>query len=190
MPRAELQRAYRRWIGGLAFFEVTHLLALVGTGLWLLPGLDPGHSAAERAAYIASHLNWWRLGWLPWQLSAASDVWVAGALIGWTRALGAERSRRWAWFGAGFLLLAIVPEQYSEASLVLSFPSATAALWHEQLTQYMWLLGTWANTGYTLMTGCWLLALRSLETPAEPLAGAVSERIPLGSGPAGQRCCC
>lgn len=163
MPgRAELQRAYRRLICGLAVFEVTHGLSLVGTGLWLVPGLSPELSVAERAAYIASHVSWWRLGWLLWQLCAASDAWVTVALIGWTRAVGNERAQRWAWCGAGFLLVAIVPEQYSEASLMLSFPSATGALWLEQLMQYMWLLGTWTNTGYTLMTGCWLLALRSL----------------------------
>jgi len=176
-PHAELQRAYRRLICGLAVFEVTHALALVGTGLWLVPGLNPEHSVAERAAYIASHATWWRLGWLLWQLSAASDVWVAVAMVGWTRAVGDERAQRWAWFGAGFLLVAIVPEQYAEASLVLSFPSATGALWLERLIQYMWLLGTWTNTGYTLMTGCWLLALRSVakRAAAAPSAGVATE---------------
>ena len=186
MPgRAELQRAYRRLIYGLAVFEVTHGLSLVGTGLWLVPGLSPEHSVAERAAYIASHVTWWRLGWLLWQLSAASDAWVAVALIGWTRALGNERAQRWAWWGAGFLLVAIVPEQYSETSLVLSFPSATGARWLEQLIQYMWLLGTWTNTGYTLMTACWLLALRSLAEPArvEPSAGVAAGPIRAGVWP-------
>ena len=186
MPaRAELQRAYRRLICGLAVFEVTHALSLVGTGLWLLPGLNPERSVAERAAYIASHVTWWRLGWLPWQLSAVSDVWVAVALIGWTRALGDERAQRWAWSGAGFLLVAIVPEQYAEVSLMLSFPSATSALWLEQLLQYMWLLGTWTNTGYTLMIGCWLLALRSLakRAPAEPSTGVAVGSLRAGVWP-------
>lgn len=177
MPaRAELQRAYRRLICALAFFEVTHGLSLVGAGLWLLPGLNPEHSVAERAAYIASHVTWWRLGWLLWQLSAASDAWVAVALIGWTRAVGNRRAQRWAWLGAGCLLIAIVPEQYAEVSLALSFPSATGALWQEQLIRYMWLLGTWTNTGYTLMTGCWLLALRNPpeRALAEPSAGVAA----------------
>ena len=178
LRHAELQRAYRRLIGGLAAFEVTHALSLVSTGLWLLPGINTELSVAERAAYIASHVTQWRLGWLPWQLSAASDVWVAVALIGWTRAVGDERAQRWAWLGAGLLLVAIVPEQYSEASLSLKFPSVTGALWLEQLIQYMWLLGTWANTGYTLMTGCWLLALRSLaqRAPAGHTAAGVWPR--------------
>ncbi|HWN66532.1 MAG TPA: hypothetical protein VNM90_02770, partial [Haliangium sp.] len=60
--RTELQRAYRRLICGLAIFEVTHGLSLVGMGLWLMPGLNPELSVAERAAYIASHVTWWRLG--------------------------------------------------------------------------------------------------------------------------------
>jgi len=51
----------------------------------------------------------------------------------------------------------------------------------------MWLLGSWTNTGYTLMTGCWLLALRSLtkrapaeRAPAEPSAGVAAG--PIGAG--------
>jgi hypothetical protein len=180
-PRAELQRAYRRLIGGLAFFELSHLLGLISASLWLLPGLSPTLPSAERASYIVSNLIWWRLGWLPWQLSAVSDVWVAAALIGWTRALGAPRARRWAWCGAGGLLLAIVPEQCSEAALVASFPSASGRLWSELLTRYMWLLGTWANSGYTLMTGCWLLALRSLAN-GEPSALRASGRAPIPAG--------
>src|SRR5205085_2855759 len=43
------------------------------------------------------------------------------------------------------------------------------AAWREQLGLYMWLTGTWASTGYTLMTACWLLALRGLPLMASAL---------------------
>ena len=92
-----------------------------------------------------------------------SDVWVTVALIGWLRAAGAVHARRWALISAGFMLLAIVPEQYAELALVTGFVGAPPTpTWSAQLSLYMWLTGTWAATGYTLMTACWLLALRSL----------------------------
>ena len=59
-----------------------HVVALCGTALFLLPGV-PGGSAAgdgERVAYLAAHPWLWRLGWLPWQLTAFVDLLTAWGL--------------------------------------------------------------------------------------------------------------
>src|SRR5262245_38792209 len=103
-PRAEV-RAYRRLIAGLALFEVTHALGLVAMVTLLLPGLDPALDAETRAAHVGTNALRWRLGWLPWQLSAASNVWITASLIGWARALEAPRPMRWAAASALCLLL-------------------------------------------------------------------------------------
>jgi hypothetical protein len=153
--------AYRALIAGLVFFELTHFIGLFTMGSCLLPGLYPAWPTAERIAYVSAHVLRWRLGWLPWQLSAASDVWVTLALIAWTRALGARHAQRWAMWSAAFVLLASVPEQYAEARLVTDFVRVSVESdWHARLGSYMGLIGTWASAGYTLMTACWLQALR------------------------------
>ena len=68
--------------------------------LWVMPGFDLGGSAAEhRAAYIASSSWAWRLGWVPWQLCALSDLWVSVAVVCWVATRPARDGLRWAWFG-------------------------------------------------------------------------------------------
>ena len=60
-----------------------HLLAMVSMALLLLPGMPGGPHAdvAARMAYVADHPWLWRLGWLPWQLTALSDLLLALALL-------------------------------------------------------------------------------------------------------------
>lgn len=62
---------------------VAHGLGMVSLAALLLPGLPGGTNpdAAARAAYIAAHPWLWRLGWFPWQVTAASDVLLAIALV-------------------------------------------------------------------------------------------------------------
>src|SRR5262249_26107262 len=49
----------------------------------LLPGMPGGQNGnvAARLAYVAAHPWLWRLGWLPWQLTALSDLLVSVALL-------------------------------------------------------------------------------------------------------------
>jgi hypothetical protein len=83
----------------LLFFAAVHAVALLTMLLLLRPGMDAAtFSALERARYVAENAQAWRLGWLPWQLSALSDLWVSAAF--WRAALrwlGARAVRR---FGA------------------------------------------------------------------------------------------
>src|SRR6476646_1339821 len=62
---------------------VLHLLAMLGLALLLLPGMPGGSQGdvAGRMAYVAGHPWLWRLGWLPWQLTALSDLLLALALL-------------------------------------------------------------------------------------------------------------
>jgi hypothetical protein len=66
----------------LLFTFVMHGAGMIAMALWLLPGM-PGGGAddAARVAYVASHPWLWRLGWLPWQLTAVSDLYLSLALV-------------------------------------------------------------------------------------------------------------
>jgi hypothetical protein len=76
LPSARLARAL--W---LTF--ALHGIAMVAMAVLLLPGLPGGdtHADTARVAYIGGHPWLWRLGWLPWQLTAASDLLLALALL-------------------------------------------------------------------------------------------------------------
>lgn len=95
----------------LLFNFAIHALALLGMVALLLPTL-PGGSAVDDAARIvaiAQHPWRFRLGWLPWQLCAAADLWLAIAMV---RARFLPRSG-----SVPVLLLtlaAVVPDQYAQ----------------------------------------------------------------------------
>jgi hypothetical protein len=67
----------------LLFTFAMHGLGMVSMALFLLPGMPGGGTAddATRIHYIASHPWLWRLGWIPWQLTAFSDLLLAFALL-------------------------------------------------------------------------------------------------------------
>ena len=83
------------------------MLALVAV---LLPGM-PGSGAPEmpRLAYVAAHPWRFRLGWLPWHLSALADLYLAVALlrVDWV-------PRRPAVATLALTLAAVVPDQGSQ----------------------------------------------------------------------------
>ena len=53
---------------------------MLSMAVLLLPGLPSGGTADDlaRIRYVAAHPWLWRLGWLPWQLTALSDVLSCG----------------------------------------------------------------------------------------------------------------
>ena len=66
----------------LLFTILAHGAAMLSMALLLLPGMPGGaNPLAARAAYIAANPLLWRLGWLPWQITALSDVLLAIALV-------------------------------------------------------------------------------------------------------------
>src|SRR5262245_54693410 len=62
---------------------LVHVLAMLSMAALLLPGMPGGShaEAADRAAYVAAHPWLWRLGWVPWQISALCDLLLALALL-------------------------------------------------------------------------------------------------------------
>ncbi|HET6403769.1 MAG TPA: hypothetical protein VFH78_03925 [Candidatus Thermoplasmatota archaeon] len=58
----------------------THVAAALGSLFLLQPGTPVGPSAAEREAYVATHLAAWRVGWLLWTLASLSLVALLFAL--------------------------------------------------------------------------------------------------------------
>ncbi len=141
-----------------------HALALATMALVIQPGLAVDQPVAERASVIATSPWLWRLGWLPWQLTAASDVAVSIALV-------IDRQRRpgavWAWACLPLTLAAVTADQWGETVLVTSFvdaaralgpaPDAAAAAAYVELEAWtLFMTGTCANGTYTLMSIGWL----------------------------------
>ncbi|HET7080040.1 MAG TPA: DUF2071 domain-containing protein [Chloroflexia bacterium] len=91
-----------------------HLLAMLSMAALLLPGMPGGLHAgvAGRMAYVADHPWLWRLGWLPWQLTALSDLLLALAL----------------------LRAPIIPRRPA----VLTFAATVVALLPDQIGQFLW----------------------------------------------------
>ncbi len=143
----------------LVLFIVTHGVALLTMALVLGRGMDPGAaSVADRMAWISTHETEWRLGWLPWQLSAASDVAVCIALLGWAR--GDAVATRLAMAALAFDLVGAVPEQWAEWRLVTVFVETSRGdpdEWRSAWAVYAGLTGVWANFAYTAMTACWMV---------------------------------
>jgi hypothetical protein len=144
----------------LWFFASIHALALVTMLVLLRPGMDvAAFSVSERAQYVADHARAWRLGWLPWQLSALSDLWVSFAF--WRLAVRrrAAEARRVAAWALVLFAASAAPEQWAEAHLVTSFVAEARrnpSDWQQSWTLYAALTGVWANLGYTVMTYCWM----------------------------------
>lgn len=67
----------------LLFTFVIHGVAMASMALLLLPGMPGGGTAddAARIRHIAQHPWLWRLGWLPWQLTALSDLLIGIGLL-------------------------------------------------------------------------------------------------------------
>lgn len=117
MPNGESDRplvAARTLESALLLTFVVHAAAMIGMATCLLPGVPGGTSpdVAGRAAFVAGHPWVWRLGWLGWQLTAASDLYLAVALC----------VTRW------------IPRRIAVATLAVT----VAALVPDQVGQFLW----------------------------------------------------
>lgn len=157
-------RARRVLFAGIVFFVVTHVVALAAMALVLRNGMDPSAgSASTRMVWVELHPLAWRLGWLPWQLSALSDLWVSAALLVWARARGDAAIVRLATIGLALDVVGVIPEQWAEAMLVTSFvDGGSTDAWRAAWTLYAELTGVWANWAYTAMTACWMAVAAAL----------------------------
>lgn len=179
----------------LLFNFAIHGVALLAMAVFLLPALPGGsdHLDVERIAYISAHPWWFRIGWLPWQLCAVADLWLAIALVRtpWIPRLPA----------LGVLvstLAAVAPDQYAQArwiteGVALAHTDATAYLALERvlfpLTAGYGALGyTLAALGWTwcfARAGTWSRALSvlSVTTWSTMAVAVVSPLLPDGVRP-------
>src|SRR5258708_18423353 len=139
---------------------------MLSMALLLLPGMPGGsNDLAARVAYVASNPWLWRLGWLPWHLTALSDLLIAIALL-----LIAIALLRTAWIPRIDAILvmittlaAILIEQPGEVSWITQGVAlAQTSLQNGNLASYlqyeshMYLqIAAWAATLYTITACIW-----------------------------------
>lgn len=150
-----------RWLErALIGVFLAHGLAMLSMAALLLPGIPGGLHAdvATRMAYVAAHPWLWRLGWLPWQLTALANLLLAWALL----------STRWIPpFPAGLALLAtlcaIIPDQGGQAlwdtvGVSLATRGNLAAYASFERTLFP-IISAGGGAGYTLATIFWSVCL-------------------------------
>jgi hypothetical protein len=161
---------------GLLATLACHGLAMVAMAAILLPMMPggPTHDDAARMAAIAQHAALWRLGWAAWGITAASDVALGLAILGWTRV---PRSR--AWIAFALACAAVVPDQAAQLRWVtqgvdLARRGDLAAYLVFERDVFA-LTGAWAALLYTVASiawcgcfaaaGAWSRALTRLSVP-------------------------
>lgn len=158
----------------LLFNFVVHALAMLTMAVFLLPALPGGTTPvdADRIAHVAAHPWAFRVGWLPWQLCAVADLWLAWAMV---RVAWIPRA---SWAVLLLTIAAVAPDQYAQAvwvtrgvELAQRDPSAYLALERAIFP----LTAGWGALFYTLAAlgwtwcfaraGTWSRALSLLSAP-------------------------
>lgn len=143
---------------------ILHGLAMLAMAALLLPVMPGGPTAldSDRIALVASHPWRFRLGWLPWQLTAVSDLLLAVALL---RTAWIPRGPAWA-----VLLLtvaAVIPDQGGQFLWITQGVELAQSAWRGgNLDAYLLferrvfaLTGVWAALLYTLAALGWTACL-------------------------------
>ncbi len=134
---------------------VLHGLGMLSMAALLLPMMPGGPTldAGERVARIVAHPWLFRLGWVPWHLTAASDVYLAYALL------------RTPWIPRGparlvlaLTLIAVIPDQagqllWETRGLELATGPLAPYLTYE--ARVFTMTGVWAALLYTLAALGW-----------------------------------
>jgi hypothetical protein len=136
----------------LLFTIVIHIAAM-GSMFLLLPGMPGGLNAelAARASYVGAHPWVWRVGWLPWQLTALSDFLLGAALVctKWIPKIPAV-------LALVVTLVSMVPDQYGQFMWTWVGPSIArraietsdfAAYGVFEARVFLYIAG-WATIGY------------------------------------------
>lgn len=143
---------------------ILHGLAMLAMAGLLLPTMPGGPTAldGDRIAILAAHPWRFRLGWLPWQLTAVSDLLLAVALLRtpWI-------PRRPAWAVLVLTIAAVIPDQGAQLLWITQgVELAQAAVHGGSADAYLlfekWvfpLTGVWAALLYTLAALGWTACL-------------------------------
>lgn len=133
---------------------------MLSMALLLLSGMPggPNVDVAARMAYVAEHPWLWRLGWLPWQLTALSDLLLSVALL----------ATRWVPRLPSILALlvtlaGIVPDQLGQLRWITSgialAQTGNLAAYHPFEQDVFISIAAGGGTGYLLAAIFWSLAL-------------------------------
>lgn len=174
---------------------VIHGVALLGMALFLLPALPGGsdNTDAQRIAVIAAHPWQFRLGWLPWQLCAVADLWLAVAMV---RVVWIPRVPAIA--VVVLTIAAVLPDQYAQAIWItrgveLAQTDGVAYLALER--ELFPLTAGFGALGYTLAALCWTwcfakagtwsraLSILSVTTWLAMLVAVISPLVPEAQRP-------
>lgn len=152
-----------RWLAAtLLLTFLSHGAAMLGMALLLLPGMPGGADStdAQRMAWIATHETSFRLGWVPWHVTALSDLALALILVRFTRIPPAIR-----WAQLALTFVAVLCDQGGQ---VLWLTSGVAAAKAGDLAAYLAiertafpLTGWYAALLYTLGAILWTFAFRA-----------------------------
>jgi hypothetical protein len=165
--------------GALVFTFLAHGAAMLGMLAFLMPlvpgGGGPGDDLA-RVIRIAGSPVAYRLGWLGWQITAASDLVLAAALLRMTTA--GTPPRRIAIVAAILVVLAVIPDQTAQLLLVTrGVELAREGAQQANATEFLVfedvmfpLTSGWAALLYTLGAIGWALTLRASGLWSRPLA--------------------
>jgi hypothetical protein len=181
--------------GSLLFTLIAHSGAMVSM-LLLLPGMPGGPAVelADRAGFVAHHPWIWRIGWLPWQITALSDLILAVALLRteWVPKLAALLTLL-------VTLAAMIPDQTGQVLWTWIGPSvAGSAAYGEFESRLFRLIAGWATIGYIAgalgwtwcfaAAGVWSKNLTRLSWIVWPIFAAATVplmlRIPAAHSPA------
>jgi len=181
--------------GSLLFTLIAHAIAMASM-LLLLPGMPGGPAVelADRASFVAHHPWIWRIGWLPWQITALSDLILAVALLRteWMPKLPALLTLL-------VTLAAMIPDQTGQVLWTWIGPSiARTPAYGEFESRTFRLIAGWATIGYIAgalgwtwcfaVAGVWSRNLTRLSWIVWPIFAATTVplmlRIPSGQSPA------
>ena len=161
MKEATPRRPERLLESALLITLVCHALGMLSMAALLLPMIPGGGtvSGAARAQLVAAHPLQFRLGWVPWHLTAASDLLLA---VGLLRAPRIPRVP--AWIALGLTLVSVAFDQGGQALWLTrgmelahraaADPSQVAA-YLECEAYSMRLTAAWAALGYSLTALAW-----------------------------------
>jgi hypothetical protein len=154
----------------LLFSFAIHGVAMVSMALLLLPGMPSGGTAGDtdRIRYIAGHPSLWRLGWLPWGLTALSDLLIGIGLLrtGWIPRLPAAITML-------LTVAAVLPDQAGQIcwmtrGLELARSGDAAAYLAYESRIFEW-TAVWGGTLYTIGALGWTWCFAAAGTWSRPL---------------------
>ena len=138
----------------LLFSFCIHGVAMLSMLFFLLAGLPGGpHAGAVRMSYVASFPWLWRLGWLPWLLTALSNLLLSLALL-------RIRWRLAALLTVLVVVAGIVPDQMGQVlwmtrGVELAQQGSLALYQPFEAMIFLW-ISVYGGLGYTLASGGWI----------------------------------